>query len=76
MTKTRLLQPTDQRAPSSPIDWQRLMQIVLTRAEALQDRRLAMLKAAIPTGKTEATLRRMGIICENDILREFPPLKS
>jgi hypothetical protein len=71
--KTRLLMPpVARRAPSSPIEWERLMQVVLTRAEARADPRLNMLKAAMPQGKTEQVLRQMGIICENDVQREFP----
>lgn len=48
------------------------MQLVIRRAEQSQDRRLLGLRAALADGKTETALRRLGIIHEIDVEREFP----
>jgi hypothetical protein len=50
----------------------RLMRKVIQRAEKMQDKRLPALKRAINEGRTAQVLKRMRIICDNDILRVFP----
>lgn len=56
----------------SPADWDRLMRQAITRAERMGDPRLLALKTAVAQGKTVVVLKRMGIIGENDLQREFP----
>jgi hypothetical protein len=73
--RTRLLnKPKDgpKRGALSPMGWEMLMQKAIQRAEASQDRRLDGLKRAMKDGKSESFLRKLGIICEVDLLREFP----
>lgn len=60
------------REPATEQAWRALMQKVIRRAERLKDKRLPALKRAISDGKTVALLKRMRIICDNDILRVFP----
>ena len=72
-------QPTRRRIqpPERKQDWQRLLKLVIQRAEELGDRRLPGLRRALADGISESTLRRLGIIHQGDILREFPnPLKK
>jgi hypothetical protein len=71
MTKTRILGQTPE-ASKSPIEWERLLKKALDRAEKLQDRRAGALRTALTQGKSSEVMRRMGIIGENDIDREFP----
>lgn len=59
-------------APQSPNAWFVLAQLAVQRAEQSNDRRALGLKLAISKNQVEKVLRQMGIICENDILREFP----
>lgn len=61
------IQPPERRQ-----EWQRLMQLVIHRAELLGDRRLSGLRRALADGEAELTLRRLGIIHQGDIQREFP----
>ena len=58
--------------PSTPQDWDKLMRRVMARAAYVKDRRLAGMQGIISSGKSQVYLRKMGIICENDILRVFP----
>lgn len=73
--RTRLLnkpKEAPKRGALSPAGWEALMQRAISRAERLQDRRLDGLKRAMQEGKSETFLRKLGIICETDLLREFP----
>lgn len=72
MAKTRLLQPQARKTIATPVDWDRLMQRVVARAEAVGDSRASMLRNLASQGQTAQALKRMGIIGENDIQREFP----
>jgi len=56
----------------SPSQWQQLMRRVIQAAEKLKDPRVEALRASIRNGTNEAMLRRMSIVCEADIAREFP----
>jgi ABC-type microcin C transport system permease subunit YejE len=65
----------DQQTSKTPRDlygWIRLAQLAIARAEKLKDRRIEGLRASLTNGKTERTLRQLGIICEADVEREFP----
>lgn len=65
---TRLLGQT-----SRATNWEGLLRKAITRAEAVGDKRIAVLKKALSAGTASATLKRMGIIGDNDLQREFPP---
>ena len=60
------------QAPEGKLEWNRLMQVVIRRAEQAGDRRLLGLRKALADGKSEQTLRRLGIIHPVDAEREFP----
>jgi len=60
------------REPDTPQGWVRLMRRVLARAKKLRDRRVPGLEEAVRKGQIRQALKRMSIICEPDILREFP----
>lgn len=60
------------KIPTSLYDWNALMLRVIERAEKSQDARLPGLRAAHAEGRVEAHLRKMGIISEVDMGREFP----
>jgi hypothetical protein len=49
-----------------------LIQKVIAQAVLTEDPRLSILRKAHVEAKAEEVLRRMSIICENDIQREFP----
>jgi hypothetical protein len=69
---------TGVKAPRGPVDpygWNRLMQMVIARAEKINAPDLPGLRAALVQGKSEALLRRFGILSQTDIDREFPPPK-
>jgi hypothetical protein len=52
------------------------MQAVIARAELVGDPQLASLRKALADGQSEPYLRRLGVIHEGDIDREFPALKT
>ena len=60
------------KAPLTPNAWMALANLALQRASQMNDRRALGLKLAIAKNQVEKTLRQMGIVCENDVLREFP----
>lgn len=64
------------RLPKTPFEWDNLMRKVLARAKEQGDRRHQGLTGAIERGQSATVLRRMGIISEADILREFPGRKT
>lgn len=72
MTTRIDLQTQKRLGPQGPQDWSQLMSTVIQRAQALQDPRLQGLQEAMTLGKAEQALRRMGILTEVDLLREFP----
>ena len=59
--------------PKNPVEWNRLMQTVIARAEELGHRHLPGLRASMAKGEAEKHLRSLGIIHPADIDREFPP---
>ena len=65
---------TNIKPPKTHDDWHRLMVKAIERASKTKDKRLRGMQAAVAEGKTEAHLRKLGIICLADILREFPDL--
>lgn len=73
---TRFLGRTTKSRPATPNEWDLLMRKAILRAEKANDSRLASLRTALQQGKSSATLKRMGIIGENDLNREFPTLET
>ena len=77
---TRILksrvQPSVTKKPVTPREWDDLLRKVMARATQVQDRRLQGLQGVIPKGESQKLLRKLGIVCENDILREFPGPKT
>ncbi len=73
MHKPRQLNPAPpKRTASAPSQWNQLLRKTLARAQATGDSRVGSLQQALREGTVEATLRRMSIVCDADILREFP----
>lgn len=66
------VQPTGNLTPKTPHEWDALMRRVMARATEVKDRRLQGFQGVISRGETARFLKKMGIICENDIRREFP----
>jgi len=58
-------------APRNVVEWNSLLKKALARAEVQKDRRTPGLRRALLQGKAETMLRKMGIICDGDIQREF-----
>jgi len=74
---TRLLNqanPTLKRiqAPDRKADWMQLLVKTIQRAEGSGDRRLEGLKRALVDSQAERHLRRLGVIHDVDLDREFP----
>lgn len=57
---------------ASHADWKNLIQSAIDRAEKTNDRRVAGLKRALVSGNIEMHLRKLGIVCTEDLNREFP----
>jgi hypothetical protein len=73
MSRVRTL--TGAKRPRGPVDpqgWNQLMLQVIARCEKLGAPDLPGLRAALSQGKAEQLLRRLGIISQADIDREFP----
>jgi len=77
MTRTRRLNPAPQaQGTRTPQAWTRLMRKAIQMAEqAGSTRRLRMLRAALQQGKARECLKRLSIISETDLQREFGPKK-
>jgi hypothetical protein len=60
------------QAPERREDWKQLLRKTIARAELTGDRRLEGLKCALVDGAAEKHLRRLGIIHDVDLTREFP----
>lgn len=73
MARTRLLNPTPPKKGSlNPQQWLALARKALQAAEIAKDvRRARIIQAAIQNGDPSRTLKRLGIICDADIQREF-----
>lgn len=68
----QLNKPPPKRGTLSILGWDQLMRRTLAAAEARGDKRQEGLRKALREGKSEKLLRKLGIICEADIQREFP----
>lgn len=60
------------RPTSKPLSWESLMQRAIQLAQQKKDPRLGVLQLGSQQGKAQATLKRLGIIGEADLTREFP----
>jgi hypothetical protein len=60
------------RTPKDPSAWIRLAQQAADQARRVGDKREHSIRQALGQGQAEKLLRTLGIICEADILREFP----
>jgi hypothetical protein len=58
--------------PSSPSAWNSLLSQAIRRAEVTGDNRLGGLKRAMVERTAEKTLRKLGILTDTDLQREFP----
>lgn len=58
--------------PKNSKDWKDLIKNAIERAERTNDRRVAGLRRALVAGNVESHLRKLGIICPEDLQREFP----
>lgn len=77
---TRILKPrvrpSTTLVPSAPHEWDNLLRRVMARASQTHDRRLQGMADVISRGQSQQYLRRLGIVTEADILREFPNRKT
>jgi hypothetical protein len=70
---TRLMNPkAPKREPVSPLDWERLLRKAIERAQKTKDSRLVMLQTALSQKRGRNVLKKLGIICDADLTREFP----
>jgi len=72
MTRTRLFLAQDPKKTQSPQDWDQLARQALQMADLNQDPRAQAIRTAIQQGRTVEMLKRLGIIGDQDIRREFP----
>jgi len=55
----------------TPREWRALCQRALERAQQASDRRVAGLEKALELKQEEKVLRSFGIVCDQDLDREF-----
>ena len=73
MKRVRKLNPDPTpKAAQGQNQWVQLLKRAIARAQTKGDQRLDALRQALQTGTAEKVLRRMSIICDADIDREFP----
>ena len=71
MSKMRkYLRKPPQKSNKDGRKWKLLYKEAVSRAEQREDDRLSFLRQG--SGSPEDTLRRLNVICENDLDREFP----
>lgn len=58
--------------PKTAVEWEKLMRVVIAKAEEQGDRRIHGLRKALVDGQSERVLRMMGIIHHGDLPRVFP----
>lgn len=72
MNRVRKLNPAPQKKSAvGQSQWNQLLRRAIARAQNSQDPRLPLLQQALRAGTAEAALRRMSVICDADIDREF-----
>lgn len=70
-TVLRLRPQVTPRCAATPREWRALCQRALERARAVSDRREAGLERALSLNQEEKVLRSLGIVCDQDLDREF-----
>jgi hypothetical protein len=76
---TRLTKPVQRQARITPIlphEWLTLLKTAIAQAEQRGDPRLEGFRKGLEVGQAERVLRRLGIVCQADLRREFPELKT
>lgn len=63
--------PVTPRGATTPREWRALCQKALERARKKADRRVAGLERALELNQEEKVLRSLGIVCGQDLDREF-----
>jgi len=58
--------------PTDPVQWVVFCRRALARAKQAKDPRVTALQEALNANNAERTLRRMSLICDADLDREFP----
>lgn len=74
LTKNRTARPVSSRLPSNHNEWQKVMLQLMDRLQRLNIQHDAI-RAAYVRGDAEQTLRRMSILSQADIDREYPDQK-
>lgn len=69
--KTRKAEPIRSKGPASPAEWEKVMRQLIDRLARLKKPHEG-LKAAYVQGNSEQMLRRMSILSQTDIDREYP----
>jgi hypothetical protein len=64
--------PSTIPVPKTAAEWDKLMRIVIAKAESQGHRSIHGLRKALVDGQSERTLRMMGIIHQGDLPRVFP----
>lgn len=59
------------RGAATPREWRALCQKALERARRISDRRVPGLERALELKQEEKVLRSLGIVCDQDLDREF-----
>lgn len=73
MKRVRKLDPgPTTRAAVGQTQWALLLKKAIARAQMKGDPRLGVLQQALMSGTAERILRKMSIICDADLQREFP----
>ncbi len=60
------------KGPTGILGWNHLLSQAIRRAEKVGASRTAQLERALKDSQAEPTLRKLGILSETDIQREFP----
>jgi len=64
------------KAPKDMTEWAQLARAAIQAAQIAKDKREHSIRLAVQKGQVEMLLRKWGIICAADIIREFPPPKT
>lgn len=71
LTRNRQARPVQSRTPANPHEWQKIMLQLMDRLQRLGIRHDAIREAYV-RGDSEQVLRRMSILSQADIDREYP----
>lgn len=68
----KLNPPKPSKAAMGKTQWVLLLKKAISKAQVTKDDRVQALQNALMTDTAEKVLRRMSIICDADLQREFP----